>query len=511
MAACPPSLAEQFAQHLLRHYPRPVLERVARQARDQAYDGDPCGYVDQVLGQQWWAKQQEVARLLYTPPYRVLVKASHEVGKTHLAGGLVNHAYDSWDPGLVLTTAPTDTQVRDLLWKEVRVQRKKAGRVGFRGPKMPRLESAENHWAHGFTARDADAFQGRHEEHVLVIFDEAVGVAPEFWEAAWTCHTHWLAIFNPTDASSQAYAEERSGKWHVVTMNGLEHPNIAAELAGKPPPFPAALRLARLQERLDKWCTPIPAGDHKPGDIEWPPGSGKWLRPGPLAEARILGRWPSQAIDQVWAEAVWDLAGKLELKVPKVAPEIGCDVARFGDDFTEIHVRQGGCSLHHEAHNGWATGQTFGRLKQLAAQYARSVGMEPKRVAVKIGEDGLGAGLLDRGREEAWNFIGIQEGGTAIEPDRYPNRRSELWFAVADVAGQGLVSFARLDEATKRELRRQALGPRYTIDWQGRRVVEKKDETKKRIGRSPDGMDAVNNAYCVPPRAASGPSRVRTG
>jgi len=142
------------------------------------YRTDPAGYAREVLGVHWWAKQQQIAELLLTPPYRVLVKASHNIGKTHLAGGLVNWWYDVHDPGLTLTTAPTDTQVRDLLWKEVRSQR--AGRPGFRGPQMPRLESSEAHWAHGFTAKDSDSFQGRHARHMLIVFDEAVGVAPQF-------------------------------------------------------------------------------------------------------------------------------------------------------------------------------------------------------------------------------------------------------------------------------------------------------------------------------------------
>ena len=79
------------------------------------YAGDPCGYAREVLGVEWWGKQQEIAQALLRPPYKVLVKASHKVGKTHLAGGLVNWWYDVFDPGLALTTAPTDLGVRDLL------------------------------------------------------------------------------------------------------------------------------------------------------------------------------------------------------------------------------------------------------------------------------------------------------------------------------------------------------------------------------------------------------------
>ena len=43
------------------------------------------------------------------------------------------------------------------------------------------------------------------------------------------------------------------------------------------------------------------------------------------------------------------------------------------------------------------------------------------------------------------------------------------------------------------------MAPRWRPDSRGRRVVEPKDATKKRIKRSPDDADAVNLAYAPPP------------
>jgi hypothetical protein len=425
----------------------------------------------------------------------VLVKASHKVGKTHLGGGLVNWWYDTHDPGLTLTTAPTDRQVRDLLWKEVRVQRR--GRGGFPGPKMPRLESSPDHFAHGFTARDGDSFQGNHSPHTFIVFDEAVGVDSVFWETAESMFSGeghgWLAIFNPTDTSSQAYAEEMSGGWHVISISVLEHPNIAAELRGEPPPYPAAIRLARVETLLKKWCRPAP-GKPKSTDIEWPPGSGEHLRPGPIAEARLLGRWPSQATNSVWSDAAWQAAEGLYLPEPEDVPcEIGCDVARFGDDFSAIHVRRGPVSLHHESANGWSTSETAGRLKQLADQWGQHCGTEGKQIIVKVDVDGLGAGVVDQRGD--YQFIPISGASAALEQEHYPNRRSELWFATAERADEGRLSLARLPAEVRREIRRQAMAPTWRVDSQGRRVVEPKEDTKKRIKRSPDDLDAINLAY----------------
>lgn len=449
-----------------------------------------------MLGVQWWHKQIEIAEALIRPPHKVLVKASHNVGKTFLGGSLVNWFFDSFEDGICLTTAPTDLQVRDLLWKEVRTQRGRRG--GFRGPKMPRLETAPNHYAHGYTAKEADSFQGRHAANMLFVFDEAVGVDGVFWESTkgmFGTGGMWLCIFNPTDTSSQAYQEELTGNWTTITVSVLDHPNILAEAQGLPAPYPSAARLAWAAERIQEWCRPLSEAETpKPIDIQFPPNSGKWWRPGPLAESRLLGRWPSQATDTVWSDAVFSESELLLLPEPKDVPvEIGCDVARFGDDFTSIHVRRGPCSLHHESANGWDTAQTAGRLKQLARQWGQHCGIDGKDVLVKTDDDGVGGGVMDQ--REDFRFVGISAGSTALEYEGYPNRRSELWFSVAGRAADGQLSLARLPDGVRRELRRQAMAPTYKVNGKGQRVVEPKEDTKKRIKRSPDDMDGLNLAY----------------
>lgn len=489
-------------------YKSACLNSVDPTARYAKYRYDPEGYARDVLKVSWWSKQVEIANALCRPPYRVLVKASHSIGKSMAAGGLVNWWYDTRKPGVCLTTAPTARQVRDVLWKEVRRQR--AGRAGFPGPKIPRLEDAPDHFAHGFTAQDATAFQGQHELAVFLIFDEAVGVGREFWESAETmCQGHeyaWLAIFNPTDTTSQAYREEDTGKWTVIDIPATEHPNIHAELAGLPPLYPSAIRLAWLEEKLDQWCDPV-NGDPLPTDIEWPPGSGNWGRPSPLAQARLLARWPTQTAG-VWGDALWTASETAEIDIPDNAlPEIGCDVARFGDDDTAAHVRAGPCSLHHESANGWDTAQTAGRLKQLAIEWCKWANsrrdpkaekLNPQQIKIKVDDDGVGGGVVDQLR--GWNVQAVNAGTSPRIIDDYPNARSELWFNLVDLAKRRRFSLAAIPKEVRRKLKAEATAPKYKLNAAGQRVVETKEELKKadRLGRSPDNMDAVNLAYYDP-------------
>lgn len=457
----------------------------------ELYRQYPDAYADDVLHVTWWEKQLEIARAL-VQHRRVLVKASHSIGKTHLGGGLVNWFFDCFRPSICLTTAPTQAQVHDLLWKEVRMQR--GGRPGLL-PKADRMEVSPEHFAAGYTARDADSFQGRHEKSVLIIFDEATGIDGQFWDAAEgmmaSGQTYWLVIMNPTDTSSRAYEEELSGDWHVITVSALDHPNIAAQLVGHPPPFPGAVNLEWVEERVRKWCTPIAAGDHKASDVEFPPDAGKWYRPGPLFEGRVLGRWPTSGSYSVWSEGVWNGCFR-QLSGDGHPLEIGCDVARFGDDFTSIFVRRGPCVLHHETHNGWDTTQTAGELKWLAQRFAVP-GEDPRRVEIKIDDDGVGGGVVDKA--DGWKFVPVSGASTAAASEDYPNRRSELWFDVAERAERGELDLTRLHPESLSLIRRQAMAPTYKLDGAGRRVVEPKEKTKERIGRSPDDMDGLNLAF----------------
>jgi hypothetical protein len=303
----------------------------------------------------------------------------------------------------------------------------------------------------------------------------------------------WLAFLNPTDTASRAYEEEQKGKFHVLSVSALDHPNIEAELNGRPAPFPAAVRLSWVQERIAEWCDPIPASDRRAGDIEFPPSSGQWYRPGPLAESRLLGRWPTAGAYSVWTEAMWQ-AALIRQELTEEPTDIGCDVARFGDDFTSIVVRRGNCVLWHETHNGWSTTQTAGRLKELAREWKQE-GEEPQQIKIKIDDDGVGGGVVDQKGD--YRFLPVSGASNAILPNDYPNKRSELWFTVANRAYTFQLDVSRLSSQSVNLLRRQVMAPTWKLDSDGRRVVERKEDTKKRLGRSPDDADALNLAYAV--------------
>ncbi len=451
-------------------------------------------YADLELGIKWWSKQAEIARAM-VDNRRVFVKASHGVGKTHLAAGVVNWFFDCYAPSITLTTAPNEKQVKDVLWGEIRKQR---GQKGGLMPREPRMNGpGDLHYAYGYTSKDANGFQGRHGASLLMVFDEATGVDTEFWTSAGMGmstgeHARWLAICNPTDAGSRAYYEERTGEWASFSINAFEHPNVLAGLCGGVEPYPGAAGLRWLKEQIRLNADPIAPTDVTTRDFEFPPGSGNWYRPGPEFESRVLGRWPSGSLYSVWSDAALESAFKPPRPVTRGELVLGCDVARHGDDFTSIVAVMGGVAIHHETHNGWGTNITAGRLKELCKELA-PVGVDPKHIQVKIDSDGIGGGVLDH--KDDWNFNPISGAETAHDPKTYPNRRSELWFASKALADAGELDLSQLSSRSKELLRNQLLAPRWNPDKMGRRLVEPKEDTKRRINRSPDDADALNIAF----------------
>jgi hypothetical protein len=464
--------------------------------------------------------QESICRMLMSPPNKVLVRASHAVGKTWLASALTSWFFDSYNQdSCVVTTAPTSRDVKDLLWAEIRKQRNAVGIGGsFVGKTAPEMRTGDDHYAKGFTAAKGESFQGRHPRYMMFVFDEAVGVEPIFWQTTksmfrgGTGEHFWLAICNPTDTTSQAYQEEQSIQldgtpaWKTVSMSAVEHPNIRAQLIGEQPPFPSAVTLHQLNDWVAEWCEPV-AGDPDPSqdDFEWPPKSKRWYRPGPMFESRAMGRWPKQGTHSVWSDAAWASATKGIDWSPSTQelPIIGADLASFGDDETAFHVRWGNASMHHERHGGWDEGQTAGRLKQLCQYWAGEYNkllqpnrepLDPKKIPVVYDASGRGGALGNPEYKADYNFIGVHAQGAARSSDYY-NRRTELWFFSAKRAKRGELDLTRLDGPQQSRLRQELLAVRHRVAADGRAQVEDKPITKQRIKRSPDNADAMNLAY----------------
>jgi hypothetical protein len=465
----------------------------ARRPDPHAFAGRPVAYAEEVLGiHTLTADQKAILNALHEPPCRVLVPSAHDVGKT----------------------------VIDLLWAEIRLLRRRAGLdLGDLAPSAPFMGTSPDHYAKGYVSRKNQGFQGRHRERMLFIFDEANDVDALHWTTTRTMAdpdlgSAWLAIFNPTSTTSQAYQEDMgcdeadgTPRWHRLRLSALAHPNIAAELAGREKPVRGAVSLAMLDDWAREWCEPVadPA-DRRATDVEWRPGSGNWYRPGPIFQARALGIWPDLG-DGVWSPALWEacLRGPAPDYPAHGLPEIGIDCATGkGDDYFALHCRWGAVSFHHETSNTMDPARIAFRAREAAQACALLVNSRlpanaarvgPKQVPIKIDDDGTGNAVCAFLAGEGYSVCPVGAGTLPQDRLRYPLKRDELWFQVAARARAGLVHLGRLDRPTLARLRQQLLAPAWGLDLAGRRQVERKDVTKEKIGRSPDDADAANLSF----------------
>src|SRR5690554_4132377 len=141
----------------------------------------PDVWVQEVTGEKPWTKQTEILRALAVHR-RIAVASCNSAGKSWLAARAVAWFLNTYYPSQVVTTAPTDRQVRRILWKEIHQAATAAERNGndLGGKRLTKSwEFNEEHFAIGFATRDydPDAFQGLHSEHILVIVDEAAGIS----------------------------------------------------------------------------------------------------------------------------------------------------------------------------------------------------------------------------------------------------------------------------------------------------------------------------------------------
>lgn len=483
---------------------------------------DPVGYAEDYLGQYVTPQQKLIAGRLTEPPYQVLIPAGHGVGKTNMLGCLINWHHDGHDPGIVLATAPTSQSLDTQLFKEVRSLRPL--RLGLM-PAATRIKHTDRHYVLGLTARTPEAFQGKHESDMLIVFDEATGIPFVFWDRADQMHKgrpgHYkVAAYNPYDPTTAAYAAEQSGKWAVVRLSAVEHPNVLAGLLGGPPAVPAAVDFGKVVVRISDECDFC--GETRADDscFLWPPagfrerlpaGAGPlpwgWYRPRPdtLFQPQITGQWPSASLVAVWSLAEFPRYRRAIEISPKWPVQIGCDASRFGADHWVFAVRKGTALVHIEkkAASDFPTRRVSkhaaDRLRELCRHYAPP-GVDPRDVPCLIDDTGgYGSGVTDY--PEGYDFHGVVSSEAADRPARYSNRRGEIIGGLRVAADEDAFHIGNVAVGGRLvdELIAELTAIRAVTDWKGRRVIESKDAVKARLGRSPDVADAVGLAwYQVP-------------
>lgn len=503
-----------------------------RRERLRGYQSDILGYAREELKLELTPDQENIL-LSVQDNRRTAVKASHAIGKTFCAAIAANWWYDCWDQHICYITAPTWTQAVGLTFKQIKLmrrQRRLPGLIQETGRIRDEDKILEpGHFIQAINAEKGEGFQGEHTSPMLVILEEAVGVKPYIHDAVKGLMTspenRILQIGNPTDEATDfgTACEDPKSMYNVISVSVFDHPNMAAELECREPPFPNAVRLIWLYEMLMTECevvgesggdafeywsletiaaalngTPIPKNPH--------PGRSVYL-PNAVFQGRAMGMFPTMASEKViprnWLSRCLGGPGggageglSAAIFTGDLKPQVGADIARHGTDRTAIFGRIGPRVVKGREIRRMDLATITRTIKEVARDVGNTVGADPQSIDIAIDvTGGLGAGPADQLRADGWNVHAINSSSRARDSETYPNKRSELWFAARERARTHQLDLSGLEPDIRAKLVKELSTPSWKPDASGRKVVEPKEKTKEKNGSSPDLADGFNLAF----------------
>lgn len=322
---------------------------------------------------------------------KVAVKSGQGVGKTAFEAAIFLWFLTCYDDARIVATAPTKQQLHDVLWSEV-------AKWMARSPLLSMIlkwtktyvymVGYEKRWfGVARTATKPENMQGFHEDNMLFIVDEASGVADPIMEAI------------------------------LGTLSG---DNNKLLLCGNPTRTSGTFYDAFTMDRAIYCCHTVSSRDSKRTNKENIESLDRKYGPDSnVVRVRVDGEFPEQE-DDVFIRLSWiesSINTELEPETAKAlgcffddkgrkiidrsgvdSIDIGCDVARFGDDRTVIGYKINEAAKIFKKYNGQDTTWTAGNICRLYNSLVDLYKFK-KKIYVKIDDGGVGGGVTDQLRE----------------------------------------------------------------------------------------------------------------
>lgn len=351
---------------------------------------DPVMFFREVLGFEPDEWQAEAARDLAANP-KVSIKSGQGVGKTGLEAAVFLWFITCFPYPRIVATAPTKQQLHDVLWSEISKWMSKSELLSMLlkwTKTYVYMVGNEKRWfGVARTATKPENMQGFHEDNMLFIVDEASGVADPIMEAILGtlsgANNKLLLCGNPTRTSGTFYDSHTRDralyKCHTVSSADSSRTN---------------------KENIDSLIR-------------------KYGWDSNVVRVRVRGEFPEQE-DDVFIRLSWiesSINTELEPETAKAlgcffddkgrkiidrngvdSIDIGCDVARFGDDRTVIGYKINEVAKIFKKYNGQDTTWTAGNLCRLYNSLVDLYKFK-KKIYVKIDDGGVGGGVTDQLRE----------------------------------------------------------------------------------------------------------------
>lgn len=388
---------------------------------------------------------------------RVAVRSGHGVGKTTTLAWLIIWWILTRYPQKTVCTAPTEKQLFDALAAETKSWINKLPdplkqQFEVQSEQIFLRANPQDSFVSFRTSRPdkPEAMAGVHSDNVLIIGDEASGIAEAVYEAgagSMSGHNaHTVLAGNPVRGTGYFYEcfHKDRKNWYRVHISCEGHSRVSDDF---------------VRQMREKY-----------GEIS------------NAYRVRVLGEFPLADDDTVIPAELADSALTRDIKPTMVKEIWGIDVARFGNDSTCFARRKGNTLVKLDEKRGYDTMRTVGWVK--SEWDVRTDAERPSDIVVDV--IGWGAGVVDRLMEMGLPVRGINVSeAPSLFDERYLNQRAELWFKGRTWLEARDCSLGG-DEDTAYELKI----PKYKTTSNGKMQVESKDEMKKRGEASPNRADA---------------------
>jgi phage terminase large subunit len=475
------------------------------------YRTDIVGYARDILGVELWSKQAELVNLVLEHDF-VACASGHRIGKSLVIAVLALWFYCCFDRARVFITAPTDRQLQEVDWREIRMRFADSGvcldcRLANKGvspmfqvkapcPHSAKIEGDLRERATsglhaedfrqilGFSARDAESAAGFAGENIMFLVDEASGVQQIIYNALkgnLAGGGKLVLMGNPTRNEGEmydAFYPRKGGKSEYATLrvSSLETPNVVHNYEpGDPRMIKGLSHRAWCEARAREWGVESAQykirvlGQHALGE-----------------DGRLISIALIMACEQRWLDAEDD--GVLYIGLDPAGAEGSNDESGFA-------CRRAKRCLEVGARRALDDDDHLALVLELIAKH----GAFGEVAIVNVDSDGVGSATLSRLRQyEASNpgvfkVYGIKGSHPARrEPQVYDTVRDELGAFLARWlrSGAGIPEDLQLSaEMHCYELKTKLVGKRGE-----RSKITPKEQIKKALGRSPDRCNALELA-----------------
>lgn len=403
--------------------------------------------------------------------FREAVASGRGIGKSALVSWLVIWMLSTRIGSTTIVSANSEAQLRSVTWAEITKWLAMALNSHWYEIAATRIMPAK--WLTEIVERDLkkgtrywsvegrlwseenpDAYAGVHNfDGVMLIFDEASGIPDSIWSV-----------------SDGFFTENTPNRFHLAFSNPRRNTGYFYETFNSKRAFWRTRNIdARTVEGTDKNLYQRIIDEYGADSYQ--------------ANVEVYGMFPSEGDDQfIPVNLVDDAMARPKYKDESAPIVIGVDPARFGADATVIAIRQGR-DVQIKRLRGADTMEVVGHVIDAIEEYHPTM--------VVIDEGGLGAGVVDRLKEQRYKIRGVNFGNKAMKQLMYGNKRAEMWGAMRD-----WLKTAHLPN--DRFLKSDLIGPRVKPDSKGTIFLESKKDMKARGLASPDAADAIAVTFAFP-------------